>query len=465
MSDINDPKFLKQVKQEVNEVSPSFCLAKWMQVTVHLQNGFTHSCHHPVTHKIPLHEIAVDPSALHNTEQKKRNRKEMLNGIRPKECHYCWNVEDAHPENLSDRISKSADSWAYSHLEEVKNRPWDQSINPSYLEVSFGNECNFKCGYCSPTISSSLMAEQMKFGSYSMLHDFSVEHLKATDEFPISKDEFNPYVDAFWKWWPSLHKDLKVFRITGGEPLLNPNTFQFLEHLKTNPMPELSLAINSNLGIPEKTLQRFINDIKYITDNKLVKSFELYTSVDTAGKNAEFIRFGLNYQDYMKNVRHFLNEVKNVNLIFMCTYNAFSVINFHQFLQDVTNLKKEFRNEHNWTRVLLDTPYLKQPNFLSCYVLNETFWPYLEKDLAYLKANNFDEQGFHLYYEHEISKFERILNWLKGLTENQHRDGCRILFAQFIEEFCHRKGIQFQDYCPEYIDFLTSCRNIKPSRG
>ena len=68
--------------------------AKWLQVTMHLQNGHTHSSHHPQTHKIPLEELRSNPTALHNTEFKKRQRRMMLNGIRPKECQYCWNVED-----------------------------------------------------------------------------------------------------------------------------------------------------------------------------------------------------------------------------------------------------------------------------------------------------------------------------------------------------------------------------------
>ena len=45
----------------LNSQSDSMCLAKWYQVTLHLQNGHTHSCHHPNTHKIPLEEIQKDP--------------------------------------------------------------------------------------------------------------------------------------------------------------------------------------------------------------------------------------------------------------------------------------------------------------------------------------------------------------------------------------------------------------------
>ena len=69
-----------EFRDEINKISPSFCAAKWQQVTLHLQLGHTHSCHHPRTHKIPLDELEENPSALHNTNYKKLQRKKMLEG-------------------------------------------------------------------------------------------------------------------------------------------------------------------------------------------------------------------------------------------------------------------------------------------------------------------------------------------------------------------------------------------------
>ena len=59
----------------LDKISPSMCLAKWQQVGIHLHNGQTHSCHHPNTHTIPEAELKHNPSALHNTEYKKQQRK------------------------------------------------------------------------------------------------------------------------------------------------------------------------------------------------------------------------------------------------------------------------------------------------------------------------------------------------------------------------------------------------------
>ena len=117
---------LEKTKKKLDSVSPSLCLAKWQQVTVHLQNGHTHSCHHPQTHKVPLEELEKNSSALHNTTYKKFQRKLMLEGKRPDECDYCWKVEDTKGDHYSDRIKKSSNStWAMPYFDQVVNADWN----------------------------------------------------------------------------------------------------------------------------------------------------------------------------------------------------------------------------------------------------------------------------------------------------------------------------------------------------
>ena len=107
-------------KEKLDTVSPSFCLAKWNQVSILLQTGQTHSCHHPSPHVVPREEVIKNPSALHNTEFKKLQRKTMLQGGRPKECDYCWNVEDANSDSFSDRHLKSGEAWAFPYFDRIK---------------------------------------------------------------------------------------------------------------------------------------------------------------------------------------------------------------------------------------------------------------------------------------------------------------------------------------------------------
>ena len=70
-----DNPYYTDTYKKLNAVGCGFCLAKWTQVTMHLQLGHTHSCHHPATHPIPVKELKRNPTALHNTRFKKQKRR------------------------------------------------------------------------------------------------------------------------------------------------------------------------------------------------------------------------------------------------------------------------------------------------------------------------------------------------------------------------------------------------------
>ena len=255
---------LENIKRRLDTVSPTMCLAKWLQVSLHLTTGKTHSCYHPPVHNINIEELSKNPSALHNTEQKKKERALMRKGERPKGCSYCWNIEDS-GDHYSDRHYRSLEPWAESRFQEVLERDSNYNIIPSYVEVNFNQACQFKCSYCSPHLSTTWMEEIQKYGAYPTTKPHNdIKTLKEKQLWPIGVKENNPYVEAFWKWWPDLYPKLKVFRMTGGEPLIDHNTYRVLKYIKSHPHPDLELAITSNLCPPEKMMNRFQTELKEI---------------------------------------------------------------------------------------------------------------------------------------------------------------------------------------------------------
>ena len=328
-----NPDYL-DTKKKLDSIGCGMCLAKWTQVTMHLQMGQTHSCHHPSTHRIPVGELKRNPSALHNTLYKKQRRKEMLENKRPAECDYCWNVED-NSSGFSDRTFKSNESWSKPHFDEIKNLHWRADYNPRYVEVAFSNACNFKCSYCGPSFSSSWVQEAKKFGAYPTDDKFNdIEYLKANNKMPIHHKDYNPYVEAFWKWWPDLYRDLHTFRITGGEPLLAKDTWKVLDYIIDHPNPnkKLNLAINSNLGIPDDLVDKFIEKIKIIEDKSLVNEFIVFTSVDGWGEQAEYIRNGLEFNRFWDNMNKILSSCPRLNITIMSTFNGLSVPSYYKLI-------------------------------------------------------------------------------------------------------------------------------------
>jgi organic radical activating enzyme len=463
---------LEKLKASLDAISPSFCAAKWKQVTIHLQNGLTHSCHHPSTHKIPIEEIKVNPSALHNTNFKKEQRKLMLEGKRPSECDYCWRVEDTPGEHYSDRIYKSTEPWAYKTIPDILAEPAGFNTIPTYVEVSFGNTCNFKCSYCSPEYSSKWVEDVERHGavqvSGSKFNDIS--YIKSKGFMPIPAKDHNPYIDAWWQWWPELYPTLHTFRITGGEPLLNKNTFKTLDWIISNPNPELDLAINSNLVVPDNLMQEFIDKVKFIVDNKLVKRITVYTSVDTAGAHAEYIRTGLDYNKWLANVNRVIRET-GAFITIMSTFNLLSFTNYKQLLSDILVIKTDpalirtGADKSVKAPLTIDIPYLRYPEFLSALIatpaIKQKFSELTEMVTANLGHNVV--HGHHLgFYKHEEQKFVRLQHLLSRDDHYSPADYARHRrsFAMYVDEMDRRNGTDFKAVFPEYIDFYNYCKTL-----
>jgi organic radical activating enzyme len=462
-----DNPFYVNLKKELDSVGHGMCLAKWTQVTLQLQSGHNHSCHHPATHKISEQEISRNPSALHNTRFKKLKRKEMLSGARPTECDYCWNVED-NSDRFSDRIFKSGESWSLPFKNEIIESDWRADYNPKYVEVAFSNACNFKCSYCGPAYSSKWMEEIEKYGGYPTLDNFNqTEWMIRENKMPIKHSEYNPYVEAFWKWWPELYRELHTFRITGGEPLMSKDTWDVLDYIINEPNPnrELKLAINSNLGIPDKLVDRLIEKIKRIEDEGRVKEIVIFTSVDTWGEQAEYIRTGLEFNRFWNNVNKLLTSLNRTNVTFMCTYNALSVFNYHKLITEVYKLKEEYASDDRYwnSATFLDSSYLRYPLHQTVQVLPYEYSKYIKEQsklISYYAIPSFDARHIG-YSDVEVQKVKRIYDWMLAPQDATQQMKNRYSFYKYFSEHDRRRGTDFVKTFPELEEFYNFCKTIQ----
>jgi organic radical activating enzyme len=465
----NQDKFdhAKNIRDQLNAISPTMCMAKWLQSTVTLYNGFTHSCHHPVAHKIDVSRLSKNHKELHNTPVKFIARDEMLRGIQTKECNYCWNIENLGTDHLSDRTYKSANSWAWQHKDEVLASKLGENINPTYLEVAFESTCNFKCTYCSPDVSSRIMDEVRTHGPYQLtnyaMHDLN--YLAQQDKIPIHWKEYNPYIEAFWKWWPELYGSLKTFRITGGEPLLSRHTWKVLEHIAENPRKDLTLAINTNMGVPRKLIERLIELCNKIAPN--IKELQIFTSAESYGKQCEYIRHGMVWGEFVSNCELFLEKTHpETRLSFSVTSNSLSVTSFKQFMEWIVSLRKKFNTDNAYNRIPIMIAYLRWPNFLCMINLpQDVKEKYAAEWIAYTKSESFENKGSGeiggIYLE-EIDQVERLCEFMlsKDAIETDLSD-----FYMFYKQYDVRRKENFLETFPELEGHWNNCKSIAQRFG
>lgn len=427
-------------------------------------HGDNHSCYHPRPHKIDKTLLKDNPSALHNTPWKKQQRKEMMEGGRPQECYYCWNIEDLPGEHISDRMKHSS-NYIDSTIDDIVAGGWEADWNPRHLEVSFGNGCNFRCGYCCPQASSSWMEEVKRHGNYDLTYNqYGIDFLNYSEFF--NKDDPNPYVDAFWEWWPSLKKDLRVFRITGGEPLMNPNTFKMLEMLENDPSPHLEIHLNSNLGVTHRLVQKLVDHVKVLLEKKAIKGFKLYTSIDTWGPQAEYIRTGLDIVLWEKNLRYYLDNLPQQDISFMITFNVLTVANFRTLLEKILELRRDYPGTPWHQRVQFDTPYLKEPPHWMINILPESFNQYMSDNLQFIKDNMMSTGLAVGFNELEYEVFKRVVDYMREnpVGGEKIKQGRRDFYSFFTEND-KRLGTDFHSLFPEYSEFMAICKTEYENYG
>jgi organic radical activating enzyme len=391
----------------------SFCSAKWLQVSIKLQNATTHSCHHPPVHKISNSELQRNISAFHNTYYKKKQRARMLQGIRPRECSYCWVMEDQ--GIVSDRTKKSKEEWSQFHIDRINTSDPYENINPSYLEVSFSNKCQLACAYCNLETSSTIYEEYKKHGAY--LYEDSISIAKRKNRLP---GEHNQYLDRFWQYLIHALPDLNELRITGGEPFLDKNTMKLIDYLNDNPMTDLKFSINSNLSLPQSYVMSFIEKISRLQKDKKIKSFTLFTSLDNDGEQAEFIRYGLKTTLFWSNIDTILQR-DEFDIVIMCTFGLYSVEGFEKLLEKVS-----MRNQN---RLKLSLSRLTYPSYLSIDVMPQFLLEDILSHREYAKNKNLDESivnsldQFALHLKNKKNKSIEMMNLALFLAEYEKRKG------------------------------------------
>jgi organic radical activating enzyme len=444
MASMNDLEFRQQV---LDSKSASFCAAKWYNATIWLGSGMSTSCHHPPAHAIDVDAIKTNPSAIHNTVEKKIDRLNMQLGNRPKGCEYCWKIEDMGREAISDRVYKSR-IYPIKALDEAYTTPHQADVNLRTLEIAFDRTCQFACSYCNPAFSTTWVRDIQRNGAYERLVSDGRGHFTHShDSAQLYRfGETNPYVEAFFAWWETdLHRTLQELRITGGEPLMSGDTWKLLDWFKNNQGKSTTrLAINSNLGT-EVDLDRLLDSIEGL-------AVDIYTSQESVDTQAEYIRDGLDYTAWIANVQKLLDSDRVRAVHCMATINALCLDSLPSLLYQLLEFKQMYGRE----RVSFTLNILRFPSFQSPLVLPDGLRTMYKDRLQDFLDRNRNNSYMH---EHEINHLQRLIDYL-DVVKTPHSDAFDMPklhndFKQFFIQYDQRRGKDFAQTFPQLTDWYN----------
>lgn len=439
-----DSKELIKFRDEtLNSKSKSFCGAKWGNSTLWLNSGETSSCHLPPVHKIDVEQIKEDPSKLHTTDHKIKMRDLMQKGEKPSECDYCWKVESMGPDFVSDRVFKSL-QFTSAEMKKWYEDPPETRIVPPTIEVMFDRTCQFACSYCNANFSTEWAKDIKKHGHYELetqgggafKHDGSINN--------CYEKETNPFIKAWWDWWPELAEELRVLRITGGEPLMSNDVWKLFDKV-IEEKRTFEVGVNTNLGAKEAIID------KLIEKSHGMHRLTIFTSMETVDKQAEYIRDKLDYEHWKNNCERIFEESNVKRLVVMMTINALCLFGITDFLDQMLEWKHKYNKS-----IGLSVNFLRFPAFMSVTVLPDHIRERMWQDLTLWYEINKDDSKLNSMEKGDI---ERLISYVK-VIETPHSydkdiEQNRKDFKRFYTQYDFRRNKSIEIFPSDFLEWYN----------
>lgn len=446
-----DKRQMRQWKiEKLDAKSPSFCGAKWYNASLWLSQGWTTSCHHNPPHDIDILAIDNNPRALHNTPIKKRERQMMQQGKKPANCQFCWVMEELDADGLADRTWLSwGGQISDQQLQTAFESSADDDYDLTYLEICFDRTCNLGCSYCAPAISSTWAKDIRRSGPYQNLPTDHRNHYLSTNDDVIkyTYGESNPYADAFFNWWnTSLHKTIKQIRISGGEPMMSGHTWRLLDWLADNAgKADCRIEIVTNLAYDHDTLMRFLDKC-----DRISVPIWLYSSGEAVGEKMEYIRDGLEWASWNKNIDTVLTSGVIANTGLCATMSAPAADGFVVFLEWLLEKKRQTPlNGNKTTSLMLSVNPLRFPTFQNIVVLPQNLREQYSRDItAFLAQVEVSEYFLAI----EIDHISRFASYLRTLSE-PHKENQIEHTDKIFDDLNH--ATQVADLRRDFKSFFT----------
>lgn len=394
------------------------CQLKWNWSTVRLYTGQTSSCH-----RVHSDTVTADSfDEFHNTPNKIADRKLMLEGKWPGNgCEYCKNIEQA--GGYSDRLL---------HLTipnqlppELEHDLTAVKVTPQIVEVYFDNVCNMSCIYCWDGFSSKIQQENIRFGTF----DKQGVVIKNTSN---RADDISAMNDKFWQWMTKHGTKVRCLHVLGGEPFYQKHFEICLEFFANNPCPDLELTVVSNLMIPDQKFQSCIIKLRDLVKSRHLSRFDLTASIDCFGPEQEYVRYGLDLEQWKRNFEYVCQQ-KWIKLKINQTLSGLTLKTSPELLLYINELQKTRQIGHYFGTAINTYDFL-HPAIFGPGFFDKDF----ENILKFMLVHTDEQQSARKY-------MQGIQSQINSSSRNQTKIN---QLAVYLDEIDRRRNLNWKQTFP-----------------
>jgi hypothetical protein len=286
------------------------------------------------------------------------------------------------------------------------------------------------CLYCYPTLSSTIETENKKFG------DFKTKGIELVN----SQNHFKNLSNHFWDWFPTGFKTIKRFHFLGGEPFFQKEFDRLLSMIEQYPNSDCEFNIVTNLMVSTEKLENYLDKFKKLLIDKKLKRFDITCSIDCWGPQQEYVRWGLDLNQWQSN---FEILVKN-KWIYLNINQTISTLTIKTMPELLVKLQIWRQNRHigHWFSAVSPGP-----NYLHPKILGEEFLEDAEKILNLMPIiTDEDKQAF--------AYMSGILNQV--IESKQDLDEIARMLV-YLNEKDRRRNTNWRDVFPWLIKYENLC--------
>jgi radical SAM protein with 4Fe4S-binding SPASM domain len=308
----------KLQRQKRSMTNDTICAVPWIHLNFE-PNGKVVPCCLTSHYNYFAGDLNTQPiDAIWNSNNMKKLRKEMLNGIEPEICSTCFSKEKVTGE--SGRIH---------HNKEFKNVLKDipiiteadgtcNKMELKYWDFRFSNLCNMKCRSCGPRYSSAWVPDAKKLGYTDQEKVWNIESVEDKTNYDFLKDQV---------------QHVQKIYFAGGEPLLMPEHWQTLDLLVENKRFDVKISYNTNASTLTYGKKNAIDYWKQWEFGKI----EVWPSIDEFGPRAELIRSGTVWTKVEENLIE-LSKLENILVRPGMTVGAWNVFRLPELINHLISI-------------------------------------------------------------------------------------------------------------------------------
>ena len=227
-----------------------------------------------------------------NSEHMRSVRRRMMAGETLPECEVC------NDRLLNTDVYRSYFNRLFEHRYEEAMRTTDASgattMRPVSWDYRFSNLCNFKCRMCGDMLSSAWESEQRQ---HDMIDWSNPRNAWMQPEVRTEISRFqDSLIDQEFSDAVEQHRVEEVYWV-GGEPLMYEQHWRYMKRIiELGDGLKLYARYNTNLSrVDYRGVNLYTDILQHVRD------WQICASLDGTGVTGEFIRTGLDYDQWRRN--------------------------------------------------------------------------------------------------------------------------------------------------------------------